>query len=235
MGDNVGFSFAVKEKQVQNEEEVPHINPAVSNAFVLIFLAVFFVGLGLFAGYMFWGNRSNNTENKTQGQTVPSDIKNLFSNDQTINSNTWTIYTDLNFTIKYPITWLLKKGYAGRDDILVYDPKSIKQVKQGGVDQRIPTVYLDIFSIENSSESAAQVAAYYAEQMKQKNTNIKIEESPKLKSDLVLFDNPGGYGKNVVLSQKGMQARFNTSAEHLTDNSVVNQILQNFEFTPSAQ
>jgi len=140
------------------------------------------------------------------------------------------MYTDINFSIKYPVAWLLKKGYAAKDDLIIYDPKSIKISTQNGKQVKTPASYVDILSISAATQSASQTIDTYVTAMQQRSITVQSELSPLYKSDMVLFDNPAGSGKNILWSHDNMQIMFNTSILHLTDNSIENQILQTFQF-----
>jgi len=226
------------------ENIVPQQNPTRDETQSLLFTflimtsALVFIGLGLLLGYFLWANKT--TQKSIQNATVPltpapSDIQFLMGlqsspSQSNAAAGNWTMYTDVNFSIKYPTTWLLKRGYSAKDDLIIYDPQSIKVSTQNGTQIKSPSTYIDILSVTAASQSAAQTVADYVNAMKQKNITIQTELSPVYKSDMVLFDNPAGAGKNLLWSHSNMQIMFNTSMQHITDNSIENQILQTFQF-----
>lgn len=204
--------------------------------FIIVGILVF-IGLGLFIGFIVGSNKDNPSNSQTLGaqiSPVPTGIQFLNDSSQSSasdNTNSWTLYTDINYSIKYPVTWLVKKGFSAKDDLIIYDPKSVKQSGQS----RIPTAYVDILSITASTQSASQIVDNYKNSLKEKSTILQSEQSPTLGVNLVLFDNPGASGKNVLWSQDTMLAQFNTSMQHFADTSTENKILQTFQFIKQQQ
>lgn len=230
-----GLSLTVEQKKIpQQEEEAPSDTPPQSavgffQIIITFILALVFIGLGVFIGYFIWGTKNNPGSAQGINALITPAQKELQFQDSE-NSDGWTTYADISYSFKYPATWMIKRGFSTKDDVIVYDPKSIKISTVNGSQSRVPSRYVDVLSAGASKKDAKAVAAEYADTMKQKGINVQSEESPVLKSEMILFDNPEGSGKNVVLSKDNMLATFITSVSHLTDNSTENAILQSFKF-----
>lgn len=234
-----GFSLVVEQKKVPQHEEMSRAAPPQSSAgfyqiITTFILALVFIGLGVFIGYLVWGGKNNKIESKDIDALVTPAQKELQFGDSA-NSDGWTMYTDIDFSFKYPVTWMIKRGFSAKDDLIVYDPKSIKVSAQNGTQNRIPSVFVDVISVSASTKSASVVATEYIDSMKQKGIDIQSEESPLLKSNMILFDNPERNGKNVVLSRDNMLATFVVSVKNFKENSTENTILQSFQFAPQGK
>lgn len=222
------------------QETAANETQSLAYTFLIMTSALILIGLGILLGYFLWGNKNTN-QKEAQNTAVPltpmpSGVQWLMGlqapspADTSAGAGNWTQYTDVTFSIKYPVTWLIKRGFSAKDDLIIYDPKSIKVSTQNGQQIKTPSSYVDILSVSPASQSALQTVSDYITAMKQKNITIQSEESPVYKSDMILFDNPVGSGKNILWSHNNIQAMFNASLNHLTDNSTENQILQTFQF-----
>lgn len=230
MENKSGLSFVIEQKQVAQDPNEPKEMSKEEIGFLqfvsTLILGLIFIGIGLFIGYVLWGNKD------ITHPITNSPVTSLLTPAQSNSSNSqWSIYTDTNYSIKYPTSWLLKRGFSSAGDLIIYDPNSITSVTKNGAQSRIPTTYVDIISVTASSQSATQVVSNYIDQMKQKNITVNSEQSPVYHDNMVLFDNPGGSGKNVVYTNNNTLAMFNTSATHLAGNSIEDTILQSFQFT----
>lgn len=203
-------------------------------SFLIIVIVIIFIGVGVFVGYILGQNKSNQNNDQNINQLVtpglnPSGI--LFNDASQQSSGTaanWTIYSDVNFSVKYPTNWLIKKGFSSQTDTIVYDPASIKQVTQNGQQSRIPTAYVDILSVGAATQSAQQIFDNANQQAS--NSAMKDEQSPTLGQNQVLFNTGKSSGNTVLWTQDGMLAQFATSMQHLNDSSTENKILQTFQF-----
>lgn len=219
------------QKPEQGETTIATSNYIFS--FLIVVIVVIFIGVGVFVGYMLGQNKSNQNNDQNINQLVtpglnPSGI--LFNNtsQQSSNASGWTIYTDVNFSIKYPVNWLVKKGFSSQSDVVIYDPASIKQVTQNNQQVRIPTSFVDILSVGAATQSAQQIFDNYKQQAS--DSALQEEQSPTLGQNLVLFDNGKSSGNTALWTQEGMLAQFAASIQHLNDNSAENKILQTFQF-----
>ncbi|HSW88520.1 MAG TPA: hypothetical protein VLG12_05150 [Candidatus Saccharimonadales bacterium] len=204
--------------------------------FLMIVIVAILVGVGAYIGYVMGENKYKDSQAKSQNISDlitpginPSGIQFMDgSQSSSGNASNWTIYTDVAFSIKYPTNWLVKKGFSTKDDVVVYDPKSIKQVTENGTQVRIPSAYIDILSVGAATQSAAQMFDDYKVQAS--NSALQSEQSPTLGPNLVLFNTGKSSANNVLWSQDGSVAQFSTSIQHLTETSTENKILQTFQF-----
>jgi hypothetical protein len=223
MDNHVGIKVAVEQKHVSDQNETASGTTGLLFTFLTMVFMVVFTGAGVLIGFFIWGNKTNQSNMQSVSAATTATQSNVASGN-------WTQYWDVNFSIKYPVDWLLKRGYASANDLMIYDPKSVKQMMRNGAQSQVPTIYLDVLYVTPSTQSAAETIADFANTQKQKNIDIHSEESPLYKSDMVLFEDPGGIGKTILWSHNNLKALFNTSTEHLTDPSIENQILQTFQF-----
>lgn len=204
--------------------------------FLMIVIVAILVGVGAYIGYVMGENKYKDSQAKSQNISDlitpginPSGIQFLDGAQQSSeNAANWTIYTDVSFSIKYPTNWLVKKGFSTKDDVIVYDPKSIKQVTENGTQVRIPSAYVDILSVGAATQSAAQMFDDY--KIQSGNAALQNEQSPTLGTNLVLFNTGKSSANNILWSQDGFVAQFSTSIQHVSDTSIENKVLQTFQF-----
>lgn len=205
--------------------------PRLPFLFLTMIAVVVLIGIGIFGGYVLGQNNSKEQSKNpslndliSPGLTQELQLPNAASSG---NAN-WTIYTDVAFSIKYPTTWLVKKGFSTKDDVIVYDPQSVKQVTQNGTQVRMPSVFVDILSVTPATQSAGQMVDAY--KIQASSSAIKSEQSATLGANLVLVNTGNPSANTVLWSQNGLIAQFTTSIQHLTDTSTENKILQSFQF-----
>lgn len=229
MGEKLGFRIAVEQKHSSPEEEKTPGVPSVTSVFFVMSAIVILIGLGLFIGFLIWGNKDSQGGVQASISPVPSDIASLFG-DAAQGQDDWTSYADTNYTVKFPANWMLKRGFLAKDDLIIYDPKSITTSSQNGKTSKSPSVYVDIVSVTASEKNALQVVDDYKKQAKEKNIDVQSEELPGLNNSVILFDNPGGKGKNIVISNNQLLANLISSTQHLSGNSTENTIIKSFQF-----
>lgn len=203
--------------------------------FLTLIAVAVLICVGVFGGYLL-GQSNSKDQSKSQhintlvSPAADQGLQLPDSSNSNANTNTnWTIYTDVAFSIKYPTNWLIKKGFSTKDDLVIYDPTTVKQVTQNGTQERIPGSFVDILSVTAATQSAAQMVSSYKMQASN-SAAIKTEQSTTLGENLVLV-NMGNPSSNTILwSQNGMVAQFTSSIQHLSDTSIENKILQTFQF-----
>lgn len=220
--------------QKPQESETPSDTTNYLFSFLVVIIVIIFIGVGVFVGYVLGENKNNQNNGQNLNQLVtpgpnPSGIQFYDASQQASNNASgWTMYTDVNFSIKYPVNWLIKKGFSSQSDVVIYDPASIKQVTQNGQQNRIPTSYVDILSVGAATQSAQQIFDNYKQQAS--DSAAQDEQSPTLGSNLIMFNTGKSSGNTILWTQDGMLAQFSGSIQHLNDSSTENKILQTFQF-----
>lgn len=212
-------------------EEQPEDHSRVLFLSISMIVVIIIVGVCAFLGYMLGENKVAQPKAQSISPLVSPVISQSNLQIPEAASNTsanWTIYTDVDFSIKYPTTWLVKKGFSTKEDVIVYDPKSIKAITQNGVQNRIPTSFVDILSVTASTQSAAQLFEAYKTQAS--SSASTSEQSPTLGADMVLVHSENSSSNTVLWSHNGLVAQFETSIQHLHETSTENSILQTFQF-----
>lgn len=234
MGKTLGVFVAMEQEEVKEDEPVS--NATNAKITLVLFGGLMLIGVGIAIGYFLWSYHGGYLKKMQPGQNtqaaagVPSDTQSLFDNTaQTANQtdpNSWETYTDPSFTIKYPKSWQVKKGFSSKDDLVLYDPTSIKSSQKNGAEVRTPAVFLDILLVQPASQSAQ---ALVADLGKQNHTEIPMEMSPVYKENMVLYSNKVNTTNNIAWTQNNTLAFFSTSAKHLTDDTMENKILGTFQ------
>lgn len=228
MANNLGVFVAVEQKQNASEED--STSAAANVGITLGILGAFaLVGVGILIGFYLWEyNGGLLHAQKTTPNNISEQTNDLFGN--TAKSNTaseWTTYTDASFTIQHPKSWQVTKGFSSKSDIIFYDPTSIQSSVQNGQESRVPTVFVDILSLSQASQSAAMLVQ---ELGKQNNTQIQMQQSPDYQADMVLYDTKAK-NKNLAWTQNNVLILFSTSLQQFSPDSVEYKIIKSFKLT----
>src|SRR5258708_3122051 len=196
---------------MENQSSPQEENPHLLFMFLTLIAVVVLIGSAIFGGYMLGQTNGKDQSKSPNINTLISpgiDQQGLQLPDASSNVNTttnWTIYTDVAFSIKYPTTWLVKKGFSSKDDVIVYDPQTVKQLTQNGTQARIPSSFVDILSVTASTQSAAQTLAAYT--LQASSSAIKSEQSTTLGANLVLVNTGNASANTILWSQNGLIAQ----------------------------
>ncbi len=146
----------------------------------------------------------------------------------------WKTYEGGTYTFAYPPTWTLKTGFSFKSDVAVYDPATKKRWK-GSSGQYVdwPLHYVDIVSVEHTSETASDIVDNYEQSWQVSDSQINRQTVIKNGIEYELYGvvgvNTVQY-QNVAVSNGATLALLESSLTSLVDTNIENKILTTFQF-----
>lgn len=148
----------------------------------------------------------------------------------------WKTFTGNGFSYKYPANWQNKANFISNNDMVVFDPASLKSFAENGGGQiQLPTIFFDVQQIITTTQTAKSYADEFTSAVPYNTAggvlNRESNSASDLQMELFTAEGEGSSGKYLILSNGQKIAVINTSLKSFGDNNIENQILSTFKFT----